>query len=157
MWVFKLLFFLNHFEILTGSSLTWYSILIGWEGPNKISITVCGMCARYKWILIFKNMFLYFIALTIKHLFGFTWFSVKLLMCSRSGCFKSGDSLNTSVSWGAGNCNKTWKLWGWVLWQHLINTSHTFFWRQTCKWYTLLKRVSQCLHIYPKIKIHHLL
>lgn len=69
-----------------------------------------------------------------------TWFSVKAMTWDSSGCCKSGEVANTSLSWAGGSCSNTWKLCGFVRWQHLMNPSHTFFCFQT--WNTITTHVS---------------
>ena len=68
-----------------------------------------------------------------------TWDSVSLLTWSSRGMRRSGQMVNTSLSWSTGSCSSTWKELGFVRWQHRTNPSHTFFcfhtWSRTERWY----------------------
>lgn len=64
---------------------------------------------------------------------GLTWWGVKEWTCCRRGSLISGQRSNTLVSCAGGSCRSTLNDWGFVLWQHFTNPSHTLGYFHTYK------------------------
>lgn len=62
-----------------------------------------------------------------------TWWGVSEWTCCRRGSLISGQRSNTLVSWAEGSCRRTLYDWGFVLWQHFTNPSHTLGYFHTYK------------------------